>query len=73
MTLKEYIALFTGEPVKQSKQKKPFRAKQVNDVAAGEAFDKSLDPRAGNRPLQGKNKPPTQPVVMIPFWEAIIV
>ena len=38
MTLKEYIDPFTCEPVKQSKQDKPFRAWQVKDVAAGELF-----------------------------------
>ena len=65
MTLKEYIDPFTGEPVKTSKQKKPFRAKQVNDVAAGESFDGSLDPSAGNSPFQGQNKPPAKPVVVI--------
>ena len=33
-------------------------AQQVNDVAAGETFDESLDSRAGNKPLQGMNKEP---------------
>jgi len=51
MTLKEYIDPFTGEPVKPSKKDKPFRAWQVNDVAAGEPFNESLDSSAGNRPL----------------------
>lgn len=54
MTLKEYIDPFTGEPVKQKKQKEPPRAHQVNDVAAGELFDRSLDLSAGNKPLQGR-------------------
>ena len=40
-------------------------AQQVNDVAAGEPFDESLDSRAGNKPLQGVSKPPAKPVVMI--------
>ena len=40
-------------------------AQQVNDVAAGETFDESLDSRAGNKPLQGVSKPPAKPVVMI--------
>lgn len=51
MTLKEYIDPFTGEPVKQSRQDEPFRAQQVNDVAAGGLFDESLDSSAGNRPF----------------------
>ena len=40
-------------------------AQQVNDVAAGEPFDESLDSRAGNKPLQGVSKPPAKPVVIL--------
>ena len=42
MTLKEYIDPFTGEPVKQGKQKKPFRA-SLRANAVGGPFNASLE------------------------------
>ena len=36
---------------KEATKTEPQRALQVNDVAAGEPFDESLDSSAGNKPL----------------------